>query len=386
MAIPHEPSIELDPQRQQRARQYARIRRRLMLAELLAAAAYLLLWAISGRAASLPPLFASWLGGNPAWWIQLTLTAIAIGLPWSVLTAPLSYYSGFVLPHRYQLSTQSLADWLVDQAKGLAVSAALGFPLLIGLYATLRAFPATWWLWAAALYTLVSAVLATLAPVLLLPIFYQVKPLGPEHDELRQRLLSLAKAAGTRVEGVFQIDMSRRTKAANAALTGLGRTRRILLGDTLLDAFEDDEIETVLAHELGHHVHNDIPLSLMAESALNFAAFYLVYLGLGQFVAMSGLSGAADPAGLPIIGLLLGGFGLVTMPLTNAFSRWRERMADDFALEATQQPAAFARAMTRLANQNLAEADPERWVVLLLYSHPPLSQRIRRAGQPLPRP
>ncbi|MGA9531260.1 MAG: M48 family metallopeptidase [Anaerolineales bacterium] len=373
--------LELNPERQQRARQYARIRRRLMLAELLGAALYLLLWAASGWANSLPLLYARWLGTAPAWWLQLLLAAAAIGLPWSILTAPLSYYSGFVLPHRYQLSTQSIGGWLVDQVKGLALSLGLGTPLLIGLYATVRSFPETWWLWAAAIYTLVGAVLAALAPVLLLPIFYQVKPLGPEFEDLRRRLLALAEAAHTRVEGVFQIDMSRRTKAANAALTGLGRTRRILLADTLLDSFEDDEIETVLAHELGHHVHRDIPLSLLAESALNFASFYLVYIGLGRLAAVSGLSGQADPAGLPIIGLLLGAFGLVTMPLTNAFSRWRERMADDFALQATQKPAAFVQAMTRLANQNLAEADPERWVVLLLYSHPPLSERIRRAGQ-----
>jgi STE24 endopeptidase len=377
-------SVDLDPERQQRARQYARIRRRLMLAELLGAATYLLLWAVGGWAIALPPLFAGWLGGAPPWWLQLLLTAVAIGLPWSVLTAPLSYYSGFVLPHRFQLSTQSIAGWLVDQAKGLALAIVLGTPLLIGLYATIRSFPGTWWLWAAALYTLVGAVLAALAPVLLLPIFYDVRPLGPEHDELRRRLLALAEAAHTRVEGVFTIDMSRRTKAANAALTGLGRTRRILLGDTLLDSFEDGEIETVLAHELGHHVHKDIPLSLLAETALNFASFYLVYFGLGRLAATSGLSGQADAAGLPIIGLLLGAFGLVTMPLTNAFSRWRERMADDFALQTTHKPSAFARAMTRLANQNLAEANPERWVVLLLYSHPPLSERIRRAGQALP--
>jgi STE24 endopeptidase len=386
-AEPSEASVSLDPERQASARRYARVRRRLMLLELAGVAGYLLLWAFAGWARSLVPSLAALARGPLPWWLDLLLVAAAIAVPWGVLAAPLGYYSGFVLPHRYRLSTQSVRGWLIDQAKGTAVSAGLGAPLLIGLYATIRISPTTWWLWAAAIYTLVGAVLAALAPVLILPVFFKVQPIGPERADLRRRLLSLAQAAHTKVEGVFEIDMSRRTVAANAALTGIGRTRRILLGDTLLASFDDDEIETVLAHELGHHVHRDIPLSLLTETVLNFVAFYLVYLGLGGLAQASGLAGQADPAGLPIIALLLGAFGLVTMPLTNAFSRWRERLADEFALASTGKPAAFARAMTRLANQNLAEADPERWVVMLLYSHPPLSERIalaERAGDVIP--
>ncbi len=183
------------------------------------------------------------------------------------------------------------------------------------------------------------------------------------------------------MEGVYRIDMSRRTRAANAALTGLGRTRRILLGDTLMDAFSNDEIETVLAHELAHHVHHDIPFSLAVDTALNAIGFLVVFAGLGLGANWFGLSGPADPAGLPWIGLLLGAFGLITMPLSNAYSRWRESLADDFSLAVTGKPDAFASAMTRLANQNLAEAEPAAWVVLLLYSHPPLKTRNRQGTQ-----
>jgi STE24 endopeptidase len=178
---------------------------------------------------------------------------------------------------------------------------------------------------------------------------------------------------------VFTFDMSRRTRAANAALVGLGRTRRIILGDTLLSEFTSDEIETVMAHELAHHVHKDIFLSLVVQTCFNFLAFFLSAVMLNWTVNQTALTGVDDPAGLPFIGLLLGLLSLLTMPITNAFSRWRESMADDYALEATHKPMPFASAMTRIANQNLAEVDPERWVVLLLYSHPPLKSRIEKA-------
>lgn len=379
-----EDELRLDPERQSKAREYARIKRRLMHLDLALGVAYLLAWLALGWHRAAPAAVEGVMGAGLPWWLLLILTAALIGLPYSLATAPLSYYRGFVLPHRYDQSTQSFGDWLIDQAKGLAVSTALGVPLLIGFYATMRLSPQTWWLWAAALYTLVTVVLATLAPILLLPIFFEVEPLSEKHDSLRRRLLRLASAASTKVEGVFQIDMSRRTKAANAALAGLGRTRRILLGDTLLENFDEDEIETVLAHELAHHVHGDIPISLVTQSALNFLAFFLLSLGLQQMAGPLGLIAQHDPAGLPLIALLLGAFAFVTMPLINAFSRWREQLADEYALNLTRAPEAFSRAMTRLANQNLAEVDPPAWVVILLHSHPPLKKRVERAEQKKP--
>lgn len=372
-------AVALDSERQKRARQYASLRRRLLVVELALATAYLLAWLLTGWYRQAPDRLAALLGGQPAWWLHLLVTAAALGLPYSLLTWPLRYYRGFVLPHRIEISTQSFPDWLLDGLKSMALSAALGLPLLVGLFALIQVAANSWWLWAAGLYTLVSAVLAALAPILILPIFFQQEPLGEEHQSLRQRLLDMARAAGTRVEGVYQIDLSRRTKAANAALTGLGRTRRILLGDTLLSEFDEAEIETVLAHELAHQKHGDIPLSLAVQGALNFGAFYLVFRTLVALTEPLALASQADPAGLPLIGLLMGAFGLVTAPLTNAFSRWRERLADEYALNLTRKPAAFIQAMTRLANQNLAEADPARWVVWLLYSHPPLRTRIEHA-------
>jgi STE24 endopeptidase len=300
-------------------------------------------------------------------------------LPLSLLDLPLSFYSGYLLPHRFELSNQTLRGWISDQVKSALLSTLLGAPMLIGLFALLRQAPVTWWLWGAATYSLLAVILTALAPVLLMPIFYRFKPLGEDYATLEERLLSLSERAGTAVRGVFTFDMSRRTRAANAALTGLGHSRRIILGDTMLENFSTDEIESVLAHELAHHAHRDIPLGIAIQVPLTFTYFFLVDRVLNWGIARFGLQGLADPASLPLIALTFGALGLISMPLLNAWSRWRERMADDYALKMSGKPDAFASAMTRLANQNLADADPEDWVVFLLYSHPPLRQRIEHA-------
>jgi STE24 endopeptidase len=366
----------LDPQRQQQAKVYARIRRRLFVIDLALGAVYALAWLLLGWAAAVRAALEG-LTTNP--WLLVPAFAALFGAGYFVVDGPLSYYSGFVLPHRFGQSTETLRGWIVDQVKGLLLSVVLGVPLLEIVYAVLRAAPDTWWLWVAALLLLFSVVLANLAPVLIMPLFNKFVPLGAEHAELAQRLTRLAERAHTRVRGVYQFDMSRRTKAANAALTGLGNTRRIILGDTLLTEFTPDEIETVLAHELGHHVNRDIPLGMVVQTVLTLVGLYAASLVMRWGVAALGLAGVADPAAMPLFALVTSAYGLVTMPLGNAFSRWRERRADEYALRATGNGPAYAAALTRLANQNLAEAEPEEWVEWLLYSHPALSKRIAMA-------
>ena len=224
-----------------------------------------------------------------------------------------------------------------------------------------------------------TVLLSNLAPVLIMPIFNKFVPLGEEHADLAERLMKLAERAHTKVRGVFKFDMSKRTKAANAALTGLGNTRRIVLGDTLINEFSTDEIEAVLAHELGHHVHKDIPILIAFGTLMTMGGLYLASLALNWAVGYFGFSGPADIAGLPVLGLLLGAFSLLTQPLGNAFSRWREHMADGYALQSTGKTSAFFSAFIRLANQNLGEVDPEKWVVFMFFDHPPLGERIKMA-------
>jgi STE24 endopeptidase len=366
----------LDPERQKQAKEYARIRRRLWLVDTIASAVYALLWLFLGWATALRDWLTSYTN-NP--WLLVPLFVAIFGGIYSLINLPLSYYSGFVLPHRFGQSNQTLKDWLTDQLKGLAIGAPLGLLLLELLYLALRATGDLWWLWAAAGMLVFTVLLSNLAPVLIMPLFNKYVPLGEEHKELAERLLDLARRADTKVKGVFKFDMSKRTKAANAALTGIGNTRRIVLGDTLINEFSTDEIETVLAHELGHHVHKDIPFLIAFGTLSTTLSLYLASLALRWAIGYFGFSGPADVAAFPALGLIFGAYGLLTMPIDNAVSRWRESMADDYALEATGKREAFASAFTRLANQNLGEVDPEKWVVVMFYSHPPLGERIAKA-------
>ena len=312
-------------------------------------------------------------------WLLVAGFGLVFGAAYYLLELPLSYYAGYVLPHRFHLSTQTVMGWIGDQVKGTLLAAVLGGALLEAIYAVLRATPDGWWLWAGGLMLLVNIALTQLAPVLIFPLFFKFVPLGQEHAELADRLMRLAERADAHVRGVFKFDMSRRTKAANAAVVGLGNTRRIILGDTLLQEFTPDEIETVLAHELGHHVHRDIPLGIAVESVVTLGGLWLASQGLRWSVAVLRFAGPADVAALPVLALVMGAYALVTMPLGNAFSRWRERRADEYALHSTNKAAAYAAALTRLANQNLSEAEPEPWVEFLLYSHPALGKRIAMA-------
>lgn len=369
----------LDPEKQKQAREYDRIKRRLWLVETTFSLVYTLAWLVFGWAVALR----GWLSSNWALlqneWFLIPAFVLIFGGISSIIEAPLSYYSGYILPHRFGQSNQSLKDWIMDQLKGLAISLPLGLVLLELLYLALCAAGGNWWLWAAAGLLVFQVLIANLAPVLIMPLFNKYVPLGEEHADLAERLLKLAEKSGTIVKGVFKYDLSKRTNAANAALTGIGNTRRIVLGDTLINEFSTDEIETVLAHELGHQVNRDIP-SLIAFGAITTTlGLFLASLGMNWAVSFFGFSSVADVAAFPALTLVISLYGLLTMPLGNGFSRWREHMADVYALQATGKGEAFASAFTRLANQNLGDVDPEKWVVILFYSHPPLGERIELA-------
>jgi STE24 endopeptidase len=367
----------LDPERQKQAKQYARIRRRLWLVDTIFGALYALAWLFFGWAISLRTWLTSFTSNQ---WLLVALFVAIFGGIYSLINLPLGYYSGFVLPHRFGQSNQSFKDWVIDQIKGLAIGAPLGLLLLELLYLALRVTGDLWWLWAAGGMLVFTVLLSNLAPILIMPLFNKYVPLGEEHKELAERLLALAKRANTKVRGVFKFDMSKRTKSANAALTGIGNTRRIVLGDTLINEFSIDEIETVLAHELGHHVHRDIPFLITFGTLSTTLSLFLASLALNWAIGYFGFTGPADIAAFPALMLIFSAYGLITMPIDNAVSRWREGMADDYALQSTGKSEAFASAFTRLANQNLGEVDPENWVVFMFYSHPPLGERIEKAN------
>jgi STE24 endopeptidase len=294
-----------------------------------------------------------------------------------IVGLPLGFYSGLYVERQYELSKETLSGWLADQAKSFAIGVTLAIVAAELLYGFIRWSPDHWWLSAGLTFTLLIVGLTNLAPVLLLPIFYSVKPL--DREALRARLLALADRAGAPVLGAYEWGLGEKTRKANAALAGLGGTRRILVSDTMLADFSDDEIEVVLAHEIAHHVHGDIWKGIAFESVMIVAGFYLASLVLRTMTAPAGLRGVDDIAGLPLLLLAAGAVSLVMVPAAHAMSRAFERKADRFALRLTRNPGAFISAMRRLGAQNLAEDNPSKLAQWLFYSHPPVRDRIADA-------
>jgi STE24 endopeptidase len=304
------------------------------------------------------------------------VVAATLAAAHTLLGLPLAWISGWVLPRRYGLLHQPLGAWLGDRAKAAALGAVIALAGVEAVYALLGATP-FWWLAAAALAFAFAIALTAVLPIWVLPLFYRLTPLGDA--ALRARLLALADRAGVSAVGVWVADQSRKSRTANAAVVGLGRTRRILLYDTLATGFRPEEIEAVLAHELGHHAHGDVRRGLLLHGGLSVVTFALADRLLRAGVGVLGFAGVADPAGMPWLVLVLGALGLVLTPLVNAFSRRLERQADDFALTLTRNPDGFIGAMERLAALNLAERRPHPLKEALLFSHPALDRRIARA-------
>lgn len=313
--------------------------------------------------------------GHPLW-LQVAELFLVLSAAFRLAAAPLTWLAGYWLPRRFGLLHQPLWRWILDHLKAVALTGALTLVGAEVIYALLSV-TAWWWLWGAAVFYVGGALLAMVVPVWIVPLFYRLTPLGDE--TLRQRLLTLAARVGVPVVGVWVVDQSRKSRTANAALTGLGRTRRILLFDTLLNGFTPDQVEAVLAHELAHHVRGDVRRALLVQSALTLVTFWVADLLLRIGSDGLGLTGPADPAGLPLFGLILVGLGLAALPLANGYSRWVERRADDFALAVTRNAEAFIGAMERLAELNLAERRPHPAKEFFLFSHPSIERRIARA-------
>ena len=297
----------------------------------------------------------------------------------AVVTLPLAYYDGFLLELRYGLSSESRREFIFDHGKALLVN--LGMALMAAeiVYAAMRVWPRAWWIASSSVLAAGIALLAGLAPVILLPLFYRFRPL--DRQELRDRLTTLSRRAGIRVLGVYEWGLGAKTRRANAALVGTGRTRRVLVSDTLLAEYSDDEIEVILAHELGHHAHRDMFTALVVEAALIVSSLGLSALALRALWQPLALARPSDVAGLPLLVLAGGALMLCATPALNLLSRHHERRADRYALALTARPAAFVSAIRRLGAQNLAETNPSRWSLWLFHSHPPVDQRISAARE-----
>src|SRR5580700_9173491 len=358
------------------ARRYNRIHRWLGIADFVIGAALLLLLLITGwtgwlRDLALRRAFQNYTLAVFIYLFFLLLISKALGLGLD--------YCGFRLERRFELSTQKLRSWLWDEAKGFLVGLVLAGIVVELLYFTIRQSPQHWWIITWALFMVLFIVLAQIAPVVLFPIFYKFEPL--DNEDLRRRLIQLSEQAGTRVRGVYRWKLSEKSKKANAALTGLGSTRRIILADTLLDNYAPEEIEAVLAHELGHHVHRHILKSIVVQAGTTLLGFWVANWVLHYTVDhhMFNLEELSDFANLPLLALTATALSLLLMPALNAYSRYNERQADRYAFESIASVEPFISSMNKLAQQNLAERTPSKWIEALFHSHPAISKRVAAA-------
>ncbi|MGD2278533.1 MAG: M48 family metallopeptidase [Candidatus Omnitrophota bacterium] len=294
-----------------------------------------------------------------------------------VISFPLHLADSFFVEHRFGLSSQKFTSWALDEMKQVLLSFALWIGCTQVFYLILRNFPNSWWLISALFWIFFSVILSRILPVLIIPLFFKYIPI--EDRELKERIFSLAENAQIRLLDVCKIDFSRKTKKANAALVGLGRTRKVILADTLTDEFTPDEVETVVAHEFAHCKYRHIWKLLFFSGITTAAGFYVLFLAAKRIVELTGARGIDDLYIFPVLVLLMIAAGLVILPVHNLFSRFLEKEADRFALSLSRDPETFISVMEKLASMNLADMDPSRWKKIFLYDHPPIRERIQMA-------
>ncbi len=383
------PSDEMTPELLNEAKRYGRLELICDLADKAIDLAYLAVMAF---------IFARridhWLAESiPRAGLRLAALFVMITLIHIAISLPLSIYSGFVLEHRFGLSRQTLGRWLWRYAKRNALVIAFGLALFEGLYAIIWWTGPNWWWIAAVAFFVVSVLIGQLVPVLILPLFYKIERIGTgaggegseqeaKAAEVARRMTRLAEGTGLSVEGVYRMDMSAETAKANAMLAGLGRTRRVIMGDTLLDGFSPDEIEVVFAHEIGHHVYRHIHKLIAVGVMLSAAGFWVCDQILRSWAGI-GPGGIGydqlSPASLPLVMFVLSVFGLALEPLQNAISRHFERQCDRYALTRTGLRSAYISAFRKLARLNKDDPSPNPIAVFLFHSHPPIAERLAMA-------
>lgn len=363
--------------RKNTAKQYARIHNWLFLLDLVLTLACLVVL-ISGGKNSLSAKLSNFSSSLfPNLLLKNGIYIVLLILAQFIFFLPLSFYEGYTLEHKFKLSNHTIFSWLMDKLKGLGVSLIITIIILEAVYFLLGRFESTWWIWASVLWIFFTLILNHLAPIILLPIFYKLTPL--KDTEFADKLRNLAEKAGAKILGVYEFDLSKKTKKANAAFTGIGNTKRILLADTLIKEFSKEEIEVILAHELGHYYFKHLWKLMALGVTATFIGLFIVDKILKSSVMGMGFENIANIGAFPVFALVMFGFMLFTMPINNTFSRMLERQADKFAIDTTNNPDAFMGSMRRLSSQNLSDDTPNPIIHFLLHSHPSISERIRTA-------
>jgi STE24 endopeptidase len=308
--------------------------------------------------------------------LQLQVYFILFSLFFLIFDLPLSFYSGYMVEKRFELTNHTLGSWALDELKKAALSFVIASLLIQIFYFCIRTFPEHWWWIAWAAYFLFTIFFTKIVPLWIVPLFYKYGPI--ESETLKERIRKMGEAAGLQIKNFFSLNLSRTTKKANAMFAGLGKSKRVVLADTLLQNFSEDEIAVVLAHEIGHYKKKHILKGIALGAVFSLALFYLAYLFLNFRSQTLGLF-PQDPFFFPGLALFLWAIATVSDPFFKAISRKHEREADRYALETSRDREAFISAFEKLAAQNLADPNPSPWIEKLLYSHPSIGKRIEFA-------
>ncbi len=299
---------------------------------------------------------------------------LVLFLVYSIITFPLSYIQGYVFEHKYNFSTQNFKAWFIDWLKSLAVSFLLSLIIVEFIYFIISAAGGLWWFWLAVVMIIFSVIIANLFPILILPLFYKTSQITDE--ELIDEIYSLGKKAKLEIRGLYSINLSNKTKKANAAVVGLGNTKRILLGDNLLNKFEDDEILCALAHEITHYQEHHIWWLIIWQSVISLFLFFIFSKISPVIYSWAGFNDISEPGAFPLFIAIFLFLSLLIKPIGSAISRYYERRADLGALHLTNNPDAFIRLIAKFCNEQLSIAYPNRLVEWYSYSHPSPGKRI----------
>ena len=354
-----------------REKEYSGKKIRLSIYRMALTFAFLIIILITGASAFVRNQVASWSGN---FYIQAALYLIIFRIVYDLVFLALDFYSSFTVEHKFSLSNQTFFDWIKQGLKKWVLSFVLFILVAVALYAVLRYFPNNWWLVAMGGWFVLTIVLGKLAPVLIIPLFYKCTRL--DKNELKERLLKLSGACNVKIKEVYEIQLSKETKKANAAVVGFGKSKRVLLADSLLAEYSDDEIEAIFAHELGHICLHHISKIFVFGAAVSFIVFYLAYISFDKSMVLFGFEHVYDVAAFPLLVLIFSLAGLIFLPLQNTFSRHLEKQADLFAVNHIENKENFASALSKLGKQNLSDPSPGKFVKIFFYSHPPISERI----------
>ncbi len=355
-----------------RKKEYSKRKIRLSILHTVLTFIFLILILITGASALIRNLVTRWSGN---FYIQAAIYFIIFGIIYDAIFVTLDFYADFILEHKFELSNQTFFGWLRQYIKKWILSLVLFLITMEGLYAFRRYFPNNWWLAAMAGWFAIAIVISKIAPVLIIPLFYKCTKL--DNADLKQRLLELSESCNIKINDVFEIQLSKETKKANAAVVGFGKNKRILLGDTLKEKYSSDEIEAVFAHELGHICLYHVWKIFAFGAAVSFVVFYIAHISFDKSMVFFDFKQAYDIAAFPLLVLILSIAGLIFVPVQNWFSRHLEKQADFFAIGHIQNRECLASALSKLSEQNLSDPNPGRFTRIFFYSHPPIAERIK---------